>query len=59
MASGMILLRLLTKVGVGSSLTGDVAGEWPLMNFAPFYKAFNAPAGEKNYKSENERIKIW
>jgi len=55
----MILLRLLTKVGVGSSLTGDVAGEWPLMNFAPFYEAFNAQSGEKNYKSENERIKIW
>jgi len=31
----------------------------PLMIFAPFYEAFNAQSGEKNYKSENERIKIW
>jgi len=31
----------------------------PLMNFAPFYKAFDVQPGEKNYKPESERIKIW
>lgn len=31
----------------------------PLMNFAPFYKAFNVQPGDKNYKSEDKRIKIW
>ncbi|MEO6915234.1 MAG: M13 family metallopeptidase, partial [Chitinophagaceae bacterium] len=37
--------------------------EWrvngPLMNFDPFYKAFNVQPGEKMYKPEAERIKIW
>lgn len=37
--------------------------EWrvngPLMNFNPFYKAFDVKAGEKMYKPESERIKIW
>jgi putative endopeptidase len=31
----------------------------PLMNFAPFYEAFNVQPGEKNYKTVEERIKIW
>lgn len=31
----------------------------PLMNFDPFYQAFNVQPGDKNYKSENERVKIW
>jgi putative endopeptidase len=31
----------------------------PLMNFAPFYKAFNLQPGDKNYKAENERVRIW
>jgi len=31
----------------------------PLMNFAPFYSAFNLHTGDKNYKSEDQRIKIW
>jgi putative endopeptidase len=31
----------------------------PLMNFAPFYKAFNVQVGDKNYKSEDQRIRIW
>jgi putative endopeptidase len=31
----------------------------PLMNFAPFYEAFDVQPGEKNYKSVSERIKIW
>jgi putative endopeptidase len=31
----------------------------PLMNFAPFYEAFDVLPGEKNYKPVSERIKIW
>ncbi|WP_425639012.1 M13 family metallopeptidase [Algoriphagus yeomjeoni] len=31
----------------------------PLMNFDPFYAAFNIQPGDVNYKSEAERIKIW
>ncbi|WP_259068046.1 M13 family metallopeptidase [Mucilaginibacter sp. X4EP1] len=31
----------------------------PLMNFEPFYKAFNVQPGDKNYKAENQRVKIW
>ncbi|MFD0767004.1 M13 family metallopeptidase [Mucilaginibacter lutimaris] len=31
----------------------------PLMNFAPFYKAFDIKPGDKNYKAENERVRIW
>jgi putative endopeptidase len=31
----------------------------PLMNFTPFYEAFNVQPGDKNYKPVEERIKIW
>lgn len=31
----------------------------PLMNFDPFYEAFAIQPGDENYKSEEERIKIW
>ncbi len=31
----------------------------PLMNFTPFYDAFDVQPGDKNYKPESERIKIW
>ena len=31
----------------------------PLMNFDPFYTAFNIQPEDANYKSEEERIKIW
>lgn len=31
----------------------------PLMNFTPFYEAFNVQEGESNYRTEEERIKIW
>lgn len=31
----------------------------PLMNFDPFYTAFNVQPGEKNFKAEEERIRIW
>jgi len=31
----------------------------PLSNFTPFYEAFNVQPGDKNYKPESERIKVW
>jgi len=31
----------------------------PLMNFTPFYKAFNLQPEDANYKPESERIKVW
>ncbi|MEP2935467.1 MAG: M13 family metallopeptidase [Gilvibacter sp.] len=31
----------------------------PLMNFTPFYDAFEVKPGEKNYRKPEERIKIW
>ena len=31
----------------------------PLMNFAPFYKAFDIKPGDQNYKGESERVRIW
>jgi putative endopeptidase len=31
----------------------------PLMNFDPFYASFQIQAGDKNYKSASERIRIW
>lgn len=31
----------------------------PLMNFEPFYRAFDVNPGDKNYKPEDQRVKIW
>ncbi|GAB3689036.1 M13 family metallopeptidase [Spirosoma flavus] len=31
----------------------------PLMNFTPFYKAFNVQPGDKMYKPESNRITVW
>lgn len=31
----------------------------PLMNFTPFYEAFDVQPGDENYKPTEERIKIW
>ncbi|HMN32396.1 MAG: M13 family metallopeptidase [Chitinophagaceae bacterium] len=31
----------------------------PLSNFNPFYSAFNVKEGDKMYKPENERAKVW
>ncbi len=31
----------------------------PLMNFSPFYTAFNVSPGDRNYKAMDQRIRIW
>jgi len=51
------LVNMLINTDPHSPETWRVNG--PLMNFEPFYKAFNVQPGEKMYKPENERIKIW
>jgi putative endopeptidase len=50
-------LRMYVNTNPHSPAMWRVNG--PLMNFTPFYKAFNVQPGEKNYKSESERLKIW
>lgn len=50
-------LRTYVNTNPHSPATWRVNG--PLMNFAPFYRAFNVEPGEKNYKPEDQRIKIW
>ena len=50
-------LRLYVNTNAHSPAMWRVNG--PLMNFAPFYKAFNVQPGDKNYKPEDQRIKIW
>jgi putative endopeptidase len=50
-------LRMYVNTNPHSPAMWRVNGS--LMSFAPFYKAFNVQPGDKNYRPENERIKIW
>jgi len=50
-------LRMYVNLNPHSPAMWRVNG--PLMNFGPFYKAFNIQPGTKNFKSDEERIKIW
>ncbi|HEY4063012.1 MAG TPA: M13 family metallopeptidase [Puia sp.] len=50
-------LRMYVNTNPHSPAMWRVNG--PLMNMTPFYKAFNVQPGDKNYKSEDQRIKIW
>jgi len=50
-------LRMYVNTNPHSPAMWRVNG--PLMNFTPFYKAFNVQPGDKNYKPEDQRIKIW
>ncbi|WP_440054089.1 M13 family metallopeptidase [Pseudoalteromonas sp. T1lg65] len=38
---------------------GEFRANGSLTNFTPFYEAFDVKEGDKLYKPENERIKIW
>lgn len=49
--------RMLINVDPHSPAMYRVNG--PLMNFTPFYTAFNVQPGEKMYIPEDKRIKIW
>jgi putative endopeptidase len=50
-------LRMYVNTNSHSPAKWRVNG--PLMNFTPFYKAFNVQPGDKMYKPENERITVW
>ena len=50
-------LRMYVNTNPHSPARWRVNG--PLMNFTPFYKAFNVQAGDKMYKPEDERIVVW
>ena len=51
------LIRQLVNVDPHSPGMYRVNG--PLMNFEPFYKAFNVQPGDKMYVKDSARIKIW
>jgi putative endopeptidase len=50
-------LRMYVNTNSHSPARWRVNG--PLMNFTPFYEAFNVQPGDKMYKPENERITVW
>lgn len=50
-------LRMYVNTNPHSPARWRVNG--PLMNFTPFYEAFNVQPGDKMYKPENERITVW
>lgn len=50
-------LRMYVNTNSHSPAKWRVNG--PLMNFTPFYNAFNVQPGDKMFKPEAERIKVW
>lgn len=50
-------MRTYVNTNPHSPATWRVNG--PLMNFTPFYKAFDIKPGDKMYKPESERIVVW
>jgi len=50
-------LRMYVNTNPHSPAMWRVNG--PLMNFTPFYKAFNIQPGQMMYKPDSARIKIW
>jgi len=50
-------LRMYVNTNPHSPAKWRVNG--PLMNFTPFYQAFNVQATDKMYKPEKERITVW
>lgn len=50
---------LRTQVQTDPHSPGMYRANAPLMNFDPFYKAFDLKEGDKMYKPESERVKIW
>ncbi|RYY60013.1 MAG: M13 family peptidase [Chitinophagaceae bacterium] len=50
-------MRTYVNTNPHSPATWRVNG--PLMNFTPFYNAFNVQPGDKMFKPENERIVVW
>ncbi|WP_300603668.1 M13 family metallopeptidase [Niabella sp.] len=51
------IMRMLVHTDPHSTPDWRVRG--PLMNFDPFYKAFNVQPGQKMYREPKDRIRIW
>lgn len=50
---------LRTQVQTDPHSPGMYRSNGPLTNFAEFYKAFNVKEGDKMFRPESERVKIW
>jgi putative endopeptidase len=50
---------LRTQVLTDPHSPGMFRANGPLTNFTPFYEAFNVKEGDKMYRPEHERVKIW
>jgi putative endopeptidase len=50
---------LRTQVLTDPHSPGMYRANGPLTNFEPFYKAFDVKEGDKMYRPEGERVKIW
>jgi len=50
---------LRTQVLTDPHAPGMYRANGPLTNFEPFYKAFNVVEGDKMFRPESERVKIW
>ena len=50
---------LRTQVLTDPHSPGMFRANGPLTNFSPFYEAFDVKAGDKMFRPEEERVKIW
>jgi len=51
--------RLRMRISADPHSPEEFRVNGPLSNMPEFYKAFNVKAGDKMYRSENQRVKIW
>lgn len=50
---------LMKQVKTDPHAPGMYRANGPLTNFTPFYEAFNVTEGDKMFRPESERVKIW
>ncbi len=50
---------LRTQILTNPHAPGMYRANGPLTNFTPFYEAFNVKEGDKMYRPETERVRIW
>ena len=50
---------LRTQILTNPHAPGMYRANGPLTNFTPFYKAFDVKEGDKMYRPETERVRIW
>lgn len=51
--------RMRMRISVDPHSPEEFRVNGPLSNMPEFYKAFNVKAGDKMYRDENQRVKIW